>query len=138
MYHQTTLNEERKARLASIARQRLAYNDYQSALEGIEKSIEASWSKRVKKHGVLPKKATGSGAPPQRPPVPENLKRLVVVRKEWLDTVGRLMQERSKGEVVGMPTESIFEGIGEETDDNDEMFVEEAMQMETMDVDDAE
>ncbi|WRT64729.1 uncharacterized protein IL334_001663 [Kwoniella shivajii] len=133
---QTALNEARKSRLAEIAKQRLAYSEYQSLLEGIEKSIESGWAKRIKKYGLTPKKnSAGSG----RPPVPDNLKKLVATRKHWLDTVGQLMKERPRGQVVGLPSRSIYEGIGED-EEKDEKFVEEQIGLagDEMDVDEVD
>lgn len=132
---QTQINDARKSRLAEIAKHRLAYAEYQSSLDGLEKSIEAAWSKRVKKHGSGPKKVTttttsssnstntatataiANGTGNGRPPVPENLKKLVQVRKHWVETVGHTMKERPRGEVSGLPIESVYEGIGDEVDE---------------------
>ncbi|WWC59513.1 uncharacterized protein I303_102069 [Kwoniella dejecticola CBS 10117] len=134
---QTTLNDARKARLAEIAKQRLAYSEYQSLLEGIEKSIESGWSKRVKKYGLTPKK--NSAGHSTKPPVPDNLKKLVQTRKQWLDGIGQLMKERPRGQVVGLPAHSIFEGIGED-EEKDEKSVEDQIGFagDEMDVDELE
>lgn len=145
---QTRVNDARKSRLAEIAKHRLAYAEYQSSLDGLEKSIEAAWSKRVKKHGAAPKKVTAStaaaaaasaanGAGNGRPPVPDNVKKLVHVRQDWINTVGQTMRERPRGEVVGIPTRSVYEGLGDEVD---EQVVEDAIVLglggSGMDVDD--
>lgn len=139
LLEQTQINEARKSRLGEISKHRLAFAEYQSSLDGLEKSIEAAWSKRVKKHGSAPKKVTasalGNGSAPTthgRPPVPENVKKLVQVRRGWVDSVGRTMRERPRGEVLGMPTSSVYEGIGDELD---EQVVEDAVGL-SMDVDD--
>ncbi|WVF69761.1 hypothetical protein IAT40_004540 [Kwoniella sp. CBS 6097] len=137
---QTALNDARKTRLAEIAKQRLAYTEYTSALEGIEKSIEAAWAKRIKKYGTTPKKnssqANGSG----RPPVPENMTKLVEIRKHWIEVVGAKMKERPRGDMVGIPARSIYEGLGGEDEEKDEKSVEDQVELlaEEMEVDDAE
>lgn len=118
--------------MAEISKHRLAYAEYQSSLDGLEKSIEAAWSKRVKKHGSAPKKfaaANANGvanvtAGNGRPPVPDNVKKLVHVRKDWIKTVGQTMRDRPKGEVMGIPARTIYEGLGDEVD---EQVVEENM-----------
>lgn len=119
--------------MAEIAKHRLAYAEYQSSLDGLEKSIEAAWSKRVKKHGSGPKKITASssttvngtgGNGNGRPPVPDNLKKLVHVRRSWVNSVGQTMRDRPKGEVMGIPTDTIYEGLGDEVD---EQVVEESI-----------
>ncbi|WWC67992.1 uncharacterized protein I206_101911 [Kwoniella pini CBS 10737] len=121
---QTSLNEARKSRLTEIAKQRLAYNEYQSLLEGIEKSIESGWSKRIKKYGLTPKKNSSTGGNSIKPPIPDNLKKLVQTRKQWLDGIGQLMKELPRGKVVGLPIKSIYEGIGGEDEEKDEKSVE--------------
>ena len=99
-------------------------------LEGIEKSIEAGWAKRVKKYGITPKKVAGPGQPtPQRPRVQENLLRLCATRQRWIETVGNMLKERPPGEVNGLPTSSIYEGIGEETEERDEKSVDDAVEI---------
>jgi transcriptional adapter 3 len=128
---QTVINEARKARIAEIACQRLAFSEYTSVLYDLEKQIEAMWAKRVKKHGSGGKKTlqhgivSGNG----RPPLPDSLKNKVALRQRWIETVGRTMRERPTGEVMGLPSKSIFEGIGDESDnaaedDNDADEVE--------------
>ena len=135
--------------MAEVAKHRLAYGDYYSALDGIEKAIEAGWAKRIKKYGATPKRSstngnatatatangngtTGSG----RPPVPESLLKLVQVRQRWIDTIGKTMRDRPRGEVIGMPETSVYEGIGEEMDAKDEKTVEEQVELD-MEVDEA-
>lgn len=86
---------------------------------------------------MTPKRATGQAAE-RRPPVPDNLKRLVAVRQGWLETIGKIMKERPKGEVWGLPTASIFEGIGEDSEERDEKIVEEAVELDSMDVDEVD
>ncbi|ORY30351.1 histone acetyltransferases subunit 3-domain-containing protein [Naematelia encephala] len=140
LHQQTAVNESRKAHLAEIAKKRIAYAEYQAALDGIEKSIEAGWAKRVKKYGMKKGQqphagqANGSG----RPPVPDGLKRLLQVRNGWLDGVGRLMKEKPRGELVGLPTKNIFDGMGEESEEKDEKTVEDAVEVESMDVDEVD
>ena len=130
LVQQTAVNDARKQRLAEAARRRLAFADYSSTLEGIEKAIEAGWAKRVKKYGIAPKKTAAPGQPvPHRPPVQENLKRLIAVRRTWLDSVGQIMRERPRGEVMGLPTESIYQGIGEESEETDEKAVEDVVEV---------
>jgi transcriptional adapter 3 len=134
LLEQTQINDARKSRLADIAQHRLAYSEYSQSLDGIEKSIETAWGKRVKKYGAAPKKVNseGKGTPAPgsgsgRPPVPENVMKLVNVRRSWVDTVGKTMSARPKGEVVGIPEQSIYEGLGE---DVDERVVEESIELE--------
>jgi transcriptional adapter 3 len=138
LLQQTAVNDARKTRLAEIARHRLAHGEYTNALEGIEKSIEAGWNKRVTKYKVTGKKNITPGTVPplqsNRAPVPENLRRLVKVRQGWIENVGKLMKDRPKGEVNGLPTSSIYEGIGEDggAEERDEKVVEDAMDIDSI------
>lgn len=129
------LNDARKSRLAKIAQDRLAFGEYQTTLEQLEKDIEASWAKRIKKHGSGGKKMLQAGvlSGNGRPVVAEQLKQKVKVRQQWMDTVGKTMLSRPLGEVTGLPSKSIYEGIGDSSSDKDEKAVDEAM-----DVDDAD
>ena len=43
---QVALNDKRKERLASIVRQRIAYQEYEHLRDGLEAVIEAAWAKR--------------------------------------------------------------------------------------------
>jgi transcriptional adapter 3 len=140
LLHQTALNEQRRARLADIATRRLAYSEYQTALDGVEKDIQADWARRVKKYGLGPKRSSQTGSGPGatgRPPMPETLKKRVQIRNNWLQTVGQCMRERPRGEVMGLPTGSIYEGIGDD-EERDEKTVEDVVEVDEMDVDDVE
>lgn len=129
LLQQTSLNDARKARLAEVAKGRLAVAEYNSILEGIEKSLEASWAKRIKKHGLTPKKSSAGGS--TRPPVPENMKKLVSIRQRWLDQVGHAVVQ---GQSKGLPTRSIYEGVGDD-EEHDEKIVEDAIEVESGDED---
>ena len=48
------------------------------------------------------------------------------------------MKSRPPGEVLGLPTQSIYDGIGEETEARDEKIVEETVEVESMDVDEVD
>lgn len=86
----------------------------------------------------MKKGSPGSSGVGPRPPVPENLKRLVEIRKGWIETVGKPMAELPQGVVSGLPTRSVFEGIGEESEERDEKIVEEVVEVDSMDVDEVE
>lgn len=131
LLEQTQINDARKSRLADIAQHRLAYAEYTTSLDGVEKSIESAWTKRVKKYGAAPKKSTANAngdTTNGRPPVTDNVMRLVQTRQAWVDTVGRTMKARPRGEVTGIPEQSVYEGLGEEVD---EKVVDEAVELAT-------
>lgn len=41
------------------------------------------------------------------------MKKLVQVRSNWVGSVGQRLKERPRGEVVGLPDESVYKGIGD-------------------------
>ena len=136
---QISLNEQRKSRLVSQAKNRLAYAEYQTRLDGVEKSIEAAWAKRVKKHGLKNKATTDKhGNVIPRPPVPDQLKALVETRRKWLygteakgvegqegyepaqPGIGQLFKQLPLGQVRGLPAQSLYEGLGGDGEDERE------------------
>lgn len=137
---QVRLNEARKYKLGQIARDRLAYGEYHTVLEEMEKQIESSWAKRVKKYGSGGKQVIKDGviSGQGRPPVPESLKQKLGVRERWINSVGKTMRDRPVGEVIGLPVKSIYEGIGEDSEEKDEKAVDESMEIDEMDADEVE
>ncbi|KAI9436319.1 histone acetyltransferases subunit 3-domain-containing protein [Lactarius indigo] len=111
-------NKARKARLLTIAKDRLGYQEYVEAREALDKNILALYTKLQKKDGPkVSKKKKGKseangGAPPVPPPaptpalgtwpaaaglgpdeendlrVPEALAQLVATRRQWVDSIG--------------------------------------------------
>ncbi|GMK57914.1 hypothetical protein CspeluHIS016_0407480 [Cutaneotrichosporon spelunceum] len=128
---QMGVNEQRKGRLVKQAESRLAYNEYQAYLESMDKFIESEWAKRTKKHGSGGKKkfVNGQVVGEGRPPVNAELLRVVHLRDQWVNVVGSVMKARPEGEVLGIPQQSIYDGIGD-GDKGDKTYA--------MDVDDAE
>lgn len=139
-------NKARKERLASIARDRLGYQEYLDLRESIDKNISNLYAKLQKKD--VPKSITkkkkvkgeangsfslnGNGAstsalPPPHPAalglnpdddhtlvISEQLKQLVETRRQWVDTIGGIFdekQEESPGRIWGLPKDSIFLGV---------------------------
>ncbi|KAG8898701.1 Transcriptional regulator [Tulasnella sp. 403] len=125
---QRKVNLARKNRLLSIARDRLAYQDYVNTLEGLEKSITAGFTKMLKARAPKKKKeskvpngggseevASGLGGKVVLE-VSEGLTEKVLLRERWVDLFGRAMaewDEREEGRLTGLPEKSIYEGIEE-------------------------
>ncbi|PCH38632.1 hypothetical protein WOLCODRAFT_136374 [Wolfiporia cocos MD-104 SS10] len=138
-------NKVRRARLAAIARDRLGYQEYVDLRDSIDKNISTLYAKLQKKDGPKKdkKKKKGTelyGAPAAAPTglsalppcpaalglspdeeirlhVPEQLSHLVQTRRQWVDTVGGVFEEKqgeSHGRIWGVPTASVYEGIEEE------------------------
>ena len=141
-------NKARRARLAAIAEDRLAYQEYLDSRDAIDKSITTLYSKLQKKDGpkVNKKKKqksvdlssgingtaglTGTAALPPCPAalglspdernqlhIPEQLNELVRTRRNWVDIVGGVFEEKERenpGRIWGFPQESVFQGVDEE------------------------
>lgn len=160
-------NKARKARLATIARDRLGYQEYLEMRDAIDKNITTLYAKLQKKdapkltkkkrkplqgaaaaaHAAATAAAAkglhGSGGlgedgvnPNLLPPCPaalglspdednrlcvnEQLKQLVETRRQWVDTIGTVFDEKERetpGRIYGLPKESVFAGVEEEVDE---------------------
>lgn len=137
-------NKARRARLAAVARDRLAYQEYVELRDALDKNIANLYSKLQKKDGPKSHKkkkkpsevngaANGTNGPAVIGPspaavglshtddyelaVPEQLKQLVQTRRQWVDTVGSVFEQKereSPGRIWGLPKKSLYEGIEEE------------------------
>lgn len=136
-------NKIRRARLVTIARDRLAYQEYIELRESLDKNTNHQYNKLQKKenpksHKKKKKPETngttlapnGTVIPAPSPAalgllqdddlnlsVPEQLKHLVQTRRQWVDKIGAVFEEKERenpGRIWGMPKSSIFEGIEEE------------------------
>jgi len=110
----------------SIARDRLAYQDYLNALDGIEKGITAGYTKMLKAFAPKKKKDKDKdkgnngvaddtkGLPPITLDPPEVIMDKVRLREKWVAAFGSAMQdweERQPGRLMGLPPTSIYEGL---------------------------
>ena len=140
-------NKVRRARLAAIAEDRLAFQEYVDGRDAIDKNIQTLYGKLQKKDGPkVSKKKKQKGDPPPGmngnsgltgmaalPPcpaalglspdehsqlhVPEQLSELVRTRRNWVDIVGGVFEEKERiqpGRIVGFPAESVYEGLDDE------------------------
>jgi transcriptional adapter 3 len=124
-----------------IARDRLGYQEYLELRDSIDKNITNAFSKLQKKDGpkVGKKKkkiidnGDGNGAAPAPVPCPaalgmtpdednklhvsDQLQHLVEIRRQWVDTVGSVFDEKQKenpGRIWGFPPESIYQSVEDE------------------------
>lgn len=125
--HQRSVNVARKDRLLSIARDRLAYQDYLNTLDGIEKGIIAGYTKMLKAYAPKKKKdkdkdKNGNGAgtddtkglPPITLDPSDAVMDKVGLREKWVAVFGSAMQDwedRQPGRLMGLPSTSIYEGL---------------------------
>ena len=118
-------NKARKQRLAEIARDRLAHQEYMEARDSLDKNITTVYTKlqkkdapksaKKKKKGVAPANDRVGSEPPQPPApvpcpaalglgpdadnklvIPDTLKDLVRTRKQWVQTVGGVFETKQK------------------------------------------
>jgi len=135
-------NKARRERLAAIARDRLGYQEYLDLRDSIDKNISTMYSKLQKKDvpqlGKKKKKAAevngnangvvnGTGVPGPSPAavglvtdedcrltIPEPVHQLVETRRQWVDVVGDVFEEKQRenpGRIWGLPKKSVYEGI---------------------------
>ncbi|TFY60232.1 hypothetical protein EVJ58_g5286 [Rhodofomes roseus] len=140
-------NKVRRNRLVAIARDRLGYQEYVDLRDTIDKNIQALYTKLQKKDGPkasknkkkkvpepngLPNGAplTGISALPPCPAalgltldeeshlsVPEQLKRLVDTRQQWVETIGGVFEEKQTeqpGRIWEFPKTSVYADIEED------------------------
>ncbi|GJE88057.1 hypothetical protein PsYK624_041400 [Phanerochaete sordida] len=135
-------NKIRRARLAAIARDRLAYQEYVDLRESLDKNITHQYNKLQKKENPKSHKKkkkpepngvvtpNGTVLPGPSPAalglltdedfnlnVPDQLKHIVQTRRQWVDKIGAVFEEKQRenpGRIWGLPQESVFEGIEEE------------------------
>lgn len=121
-------NKARRARLAAIARDRLAYQEYVDARDALDRNIVALYAKLQKKDGPKANKkkkkpdasangvhgaAANNGLPMPSPAalglvtdeeheltIPEQLRHLVETRRRWVDTIGAVFEQK-EGECPG-------------------------------------
>lgn len=118
-------NKARKQRLAEIARDRLAHQEYMEARDSLDKNITTVYTKlqkkdapksiKKKKKGVVPTNDHAGSEPPQPPApvpcpaalglgpdadnklvIPDTLRDLVRTRKQWVQAVGGVFETKQK------------------------------------------
>lgn len=138
-------NKARRARLADVARDRLGYQEYLDLRDSVDRNISAAYARLQKKdvpkaskkkrppvppNGVGHGQGPGEGALPPCPAmlglnvddehvlgVPETLEKLVRTRRQWVNTVGAVFEEKQReqpGRIWGFPESSLFKGIEDE------------------------
>lgn len=115
---QCITNGARKARVAELAKERLAHQEYTTILEDLDNQVQQAYLKRTrtlgkgKKQQKRPGGAGGgshyvggaAGAGVSRPGIGDVAKTLMERRKKWIDSVGPVFDEG----LTHIPTETIF------------------------------
>lgn len=117
---QCIVNGARKARIAEIAKERLAHQEYSTILEDLDNQVQQSYLKRTRTLGKgkkQQKRPGGAGGGSHfvggasasvgvsRPGIGDVARTLMERRKKWIDSVGPVFDE----DVSRIPKESIFE-----------------------------
>lgn len=128
LHQQTELNEARKSVLMSIVKDRMAYQDYETARDAQERVIEAGWTKRTRTDVKKKKKGKERdhrrpGAPPlasddpAKAPVPAELSEAVEKRDRLVSTFKPFFDEdadeagEGTARFFGLPSKSVYEGL---------------------------
>ena len=110
---QMNVNENRKIKLAEIVRDRLAYQEFETLRDALEKQIETGWIRRQRHHGKRKVKGKGVEKVPPiellRSSLPEGLVSALEKRRRLVDSVAPLFQHAEAGQFRGLPTNRVFE-----------------------------
>lgn len=115
---QSMINGARKARIAELAKDRLAYQEYTTILEDLDNQVQQAYLKRTrtlgkgKKQQKRPGGAGGgshyvggaAGAGVSRPGIGDAAKTIMERRRKWIDSVGPVFEEG----LTRIPKETIF------------------------------
>jgi transcriptional adapter 3 len=101
---QALVNGARKARLAELVKERMAYQEYQTILEDLDSQVQAAYLKRTRTMGKKPKKArpgasasslaaaaaaaAAGGVGTARPGIGDMTRTLMERRRRWIDNIG--------------------------------------------------
>ncbi|GJN88461.1 hypothetical protein Rhopal_001427-T1 [Rhodotorula paludigena] len=139
LHQQTELNEARKAVLQQLVKDRMAYQDYETARDAQERVIEAGWTKRMRVDVKKKKKgkerdrrpgggggaaAGGAGAgdgDPSKAPVSADLVEAVEKRDRLVSTFKPFFEEDGgdRGRFFGLPETSVYEELEGLLDDEE-------------------
>ncbi|KAJ6264539.1 hypothetical protein Dda_0686 [Drechslerella dactyloides] len=103
-------NGARKARLAELLKEQLAYQEYATILEDLDKQVDQAYLKRTRGMKAKKKKPFGAhhnanAAQTARPGIGDMAKTLMERRRKWKDTVGPVFDK----DVTRIPEKTIFD-----------------------------
>lgn len=118
-------NRKNKKKLIPIIEEQIAWQEYCTILDDLDKQVDQAYMKRLKAKNKKKKTET---ATPQQQAVNSGLRALLDKRKRWIDNIGRLF--KSPEIMKRVPNESVLQGeseIEEEGDDEENVDAEEAI-----------
>ncbi|GAA6006487.1 hypothetical protein JCM11491_004981 [Sporobolomyces phaffii] len=139
LQHQVELNESRKAILMSIVKDRMAYQEYETARDAQERVIEAGWHKRQRTDSKKKKKGTqkdkdrasnkvapggGGEEDPSKVPVSPVLMEAVEKRNALVESFKPFFDEDGgKSRWWGIPETSVYDGMMEGIEEDERLEV---------------
>jgi len=123
------MNDARKERLASIATDRLAYQDYLEMLDDLNKQISSGYQRIIKAQQKAQSGGKKKKGPGQKDSdaaaevakarnlvieVPEGLQKVIEVRNQFKEVFGKAMAEWEKkqpGRIMGFPSSPVHEDL---------------------------
>ncbi|KAI9805889.1 MAG: hypothetical protein M1825_000503 [Sarcosagium campestre] len=115
---QSILNGARKARIAELAKTRLAHQEYTTILDDLDNQVQQAYLRRTKTLGKgkkQQKRPGGAGGGSHysgpggtgvtRPGIGDLVKTLMERRKKWVDSIGPVFEDR----LGRVPSETIFD-----------------------------
>lgn len=113
-------NKSNKKKLVPIIEEQLAWQEYCTILEDLDKQVDQAYMKRLKAKNK--KKKTEATTTPQQHAVNSGLKALLSKRKRWIENIGRLFKPPEL--MMRVPSESVLNGgdvdEGDEEDEEEE------------------
>ncbi|KAF8417236.1 histone acetyltransferases subunit 3-domain-containing protein [Tirmania nivea] len=108
---QSILNGARKARLTSMLSDQLAYQEYATILEDLDKQVEQAYTKRTRNFKPKKKKVVpnGAGVAQARLGIGDQARTLMERRKRWKETIAPVFDK----DMTRIPSESIFNNLEE-------------------------
>lgn len=114
-------NRVNRKKLVPIIEEQIAYQEYCTILEDLDKQVDQAYMKRLK--GKSKKKKVDVQVNPQQHAVNSGLRVLLEKRKRWIENIGRLFD---KPEVMKRASEVdilVKEGVGEEEEEGEEVDI---------------
>ncbi|CAI6794216.1 AIF_HP2_G0051930.mRNA.1.CDS.1 [Saccharomyces cerevisiae] len=122
----TKKNQKRKAQLIPLVERQLAWQEYSSILEDLDKQIDQAYVKRIrvpkkrKKHHTAASNNVNTGTTSQiaqQKAANSSLKSLLDKRQRWINKIGPLFD---KPEIMKrIPNESVFKDMDQEEDEDE-------------------
>ncbi|KAF8474262.1 histone acetyltransferases subunit 3-domain-containing protein [Kalaharituber pfeilii] len=108
---QSILNGARKTRLTEMLKDQLAYQEYATILEDLDKQVEQAYTKRTRNFKPKKKKVVpnGAGVAQARMGIGDQARMIMERRKRWKEIIGAVFEE----DMTRIPKESIFNNLEE-------------------------